>query len=301
MIKVMYNDNNDNFYKLPPIELVKKFMNLDLKCLNCGGVGHLYKMCKEPVMSYGIIAYNATIDKFLLIQRRHSIAYVDFIRGKYTFDDIKFLYMLLENMSCEEKENLLNKKFNDLWRELWIGTGTEEICEISYRSNELKKSKNMFELVSDGLNVNNQSYTLKSMIEEIASLPQKEIEWGFPKGRRSKNESDIQCAIREFKEETNMTVMNYINSERYIEEFIGSNGISYKYVYFIYVINGREKAEGAENTETTFNIAHIDKNNQEQIFEVGDIGWFSYEEAIKKISCRRKHGILRKIKDLQGF
>jgi len=290
MIKVMYSDNNDNFYKLPPIELVKKFMNLDLKCLNCGGVGHLYKMCKEPVMSYGIIAYNMTTDKFLLIQRRHSIAYVDFIRGKYTFDDIKFLYMLLENMSREEKENLLNKKFNDLWRELWIGTGTEEISEIPYRSNELKKSKNMFELVSDGLNVNNQSYTLKSMIEEIDLLPQKEIEWGFPKGRRAKNESDIQCAIREFKEETNMAVMNYINSERYIEEFIGSNGISYKYTYFIYVIN-----------ETTFNIAHIDKNNQEQIFEVGDIGWFSYEEAIKKISCRRKHGILRKIKDLQEF
>jgi 8-oxo-dGTP pyrophosphatase MutT (NUDIX family) len=31
-----------------------------------------------------------------------------------------------------------------------------------------------------------------------------EPEWGFPKGRRMRGESDLACAIREFDEETNI-------------------------------------------------------------------------------------------------
>ncbi len=31
-----------------------------------------------------------------------------------------------------------------------------------------------------------------------------EPEWGFPKGRRIRCESDLDCALREFNEETNI-------------------------------------------------------------------------------------------------
>lgn len=266
---------NDILYKLPPLELVKKFMNLDLTCSNCGGIGHLYKTCQEPIMSYGIICYNKKYDKFLLIQRRHSIAYVDFIRGKYSFDDMNFLNMLLENMSSKEKQNLLNMSFNDLWNGLWINSEKNV-----YRHNEYKKSKNMFDILCDGLYINNKTYILKSLIKDIEES--KEIEWGFPKGRRNKNETDLECAIREFGEETNMIVNGFIESEKYIEEFMGSNGISYKYIYFVYIIYSDESP-------------YIDENNMEQVSEVGDVGWFSFDDAIKKLTCRRKQGILRKI------
>jgi len=281
-------------YKLPPIELVKKCMNLDISCSNCGKMGHLYKICQEPIMSYGIICYNKKTKKFLLIQRRHSIAYVDFIRGKYSFDDIKFLYMLLENMSVDERNNLLTKNFDELWRHLWIGMGTESSYIVPYRNNELKKSRNMFEIFNDGLYINNQSYSLKSIIDDVKHI-KNIVEWGFPKGRRNKNESDIVCAVREFKEETNMIINKYdIESSKnhcfrnkFIEEFIGSNGISYKYIYFVYI------------TTDSPEELYINKDNLDQIFEVGDIGWFSYEDAIKKIKCRRKRGILRKINLLE--
>ena len=166
---------NDIIYKLPPIDLVKKFMNLDLTCSNCGCIGHLYKTCQEPVMSYGIICYNKKSKKFLLIQRRHSIAYVDFIRGKYSFDNMNFLNMLLENMSIEEKNNLLTKNFTDLWNELWINSEGN-----AYRYNEYKKSKNMFNILYDGFYINNRTYELESLIKDAKSP--KEIEWGFPKG-----------------------------------------------------------------------------------------------------------------------
>ncbi len=270
---------DESIYKLPSLALIKKFMNLDLTCSNCGNIGHLYKICQEPIISYGIICYNKRTNKFLLMQRRHSIAYVDFIRGKYSFKDMNFLFMLLENMSPDEKENLITKKFTDLWNELWINNG----IETSYRNNEFKKSKEMFSMLCDGISINNQTYVLNSLIEETKEI-KKEIEWGFPKGRRDKNETDLECAIREFREETNMKCNEYyIEPERFIEEFMGSNGISYKYIYFVYFIHSDEQP-------------YIDNDNLDQISEVGDIGWFSLSEATKKITCRRRQGILRKIK-----
>ena len=70
-------------------------------CTNCGLGGHFFRSCTLPVTSYGIIAvkYNNDINvsslflnsnninqndsiEFLLIQRKDSISYVEFIRGK---------------------------------------------------------------------------------------------------------------------------------------------------------------------------------------------------------------------------
>ena len=43
-----------------------------------------------------------------------------------------------------------------------------------------------------------------------------EPEWGFPKGRRNNKEKDINCAIREFYEETNFDNQDYqiLNMEK---------------------------------------------------------------------------------------
>jgi hypothetical protein len=60
-------------------------------CANCGGVGHIYKSCNHPVISYGVICYqmfydldtNSIYPKYLMVQRKDSLNYVEFIRGKY--------------------------------------------------------------------------------------------------------------------------------------------------------------------------------------------------------------------------
>ena len=59
---------------------------MNISCANCGNVGHTHKLCREPIISYGIICFRVMDDEkfeYLLIQRKHSIAYIDFIRGKY--------------------------------------------------------------------------------------------------------------------------------------------------------------------------------------------------------------------------
>ena len=50
----------------------------NIYCGNCGKKGHMYKQCKEPVTSLGIIMYNNQ-KQYLIVCRRHSIGFVDFI------------------------------------------------------------------------------------------------------------------------------------------------------------------------------------------------------------------------------
>ena len=100
-------------------------------CTNCGKLGHNHKKCKEPITRIGIIClkienkeiknklitnfslgnelnclnfkYNTlniiknNFDKikFLLIRRKHSLGYLEFIRGKYKTEDIDKIRVLL--------------------------------------------------------------------------------------------------------------------------------------------------------------------------------------------------------------
>ena len=55
-------------------------------CNNCGNFGHIYKHCRHPILSYGIILYDDSIPdniKIVMIERKDSISYIEFLRGKY--------------------------------------------------------------------------------------------------------------------------------------------------------------------------------------------------------------------------
>ena len=61
-------------------------MNKHLKfCINCGKNGHSFHNCSKPIMSNGIIAFTKKDKdyKYLLICRKDTLGYVEFLRGKY--------------------------------------------------------------------------------------------------------------------------------------------------------------------------------------------------------------------------
>ena len=98
-------------------------------------------------------------------------------------------------------------------------------------------------------------------------------EWGFPKGRRNIAESDLNCAIREFEEETGFnntqyTMLSYI--EPLIENLIGTNGKQYRHIYYLAITY--------QNI-----IPKIDKVNFHQSEEIGDIGLYNYEDTLNLI------------------
>ena len=53
-------------------------------CNNCGKNGHLFHTCKNPITSIGIIAFRPSAEgvQYLMIRRKDSLGFVDFMRGK---------------------------------------------------------------------------------------------------------------------------------------------------------------------------------------------------------------------------
>jgi len=240
--------------------------NFDNYCNNCGKYGHLFHQCKLPITSIGIIAYKKMNDAiyYLLIRRKHSLGFIDFMRGKYPLYDKNYLINIINEMSLEEKELLLTKDFDYLWEYIW-----GKNANMQYRVEE-KTSKNKFNSLQLGINLNNLEYNLKSLIEDSVTS-WNETEWGFPKGRRNYLEKDLQCALREFEEETgyNKNELNIIlNIQPYEEIFTGSNYKSYKHRYYIAQMNP--------------NIEGVNENNFAN-YEVSKMGWYTYKECCNLI------------------
>lgn len=221
-------------------------------CNNCGKVGHVFSNCKLPIISIGIICfrYNNNKVEYLMIRRKETLGFIEFMRGKYAIQNKEFLLNLLRQMTNQEKDKLLNRDFETLWKEIWCDSDTQ--MKYKYEENT---SKEKFNLLREGITYKSDNYTLKSLIEESKEVHEyDEPEWGFPKGRRNYNENDYDCAVREFCEETGFSsklLHNLQNIVPYDENFTGSNFKSYKHKYFIMymkyenslVMNNYQKSE----------------------------------------------------------
>jgi 8-oxo-dGTP pyrophosphatase MutT (NUDIX family) len=171
-------------------------------------------------------------------------------------------------MSKSERENIVMNTFDDLWNELWINKTNKQFY------NEYDHSKKKFNKLKNGYKIGNKTI---SMLIINSSVPYKynTPEWGFPKGRRNIKETDINCAIREFREETSIPNNKYtiINSIKPIHEiFLGTNNIRYEHIYYIAKYNNNNN-----------DLIYIDKNNSNMLSEISDIKWFSFEDTIKRI------------------
>lgn len=236
-------------------------------CNNCGKIGHLFHQCKNPITSIGIIIFNNDDKdniKYLMLRRKDSLGYVDFMRGKYPLLNKKYLLNIINEMTNDEKKKLKNYDFDILWNNLW-----GDYLANQYK-NEEKTSKEKFYLLKNGIKNKNENfiYSLNTLIDE-SNKNWHEPEWGFAKGRRNYQENDLNCALREFEEETgiNKNKIILIKNLLPIEEiFTGSNFKSYKHKYYL--------AYMEKNEDMMFNF---------QKSEVSKIHWFTIDECIKNI------------------
>ena len=252
-------------------------------CINCGKNGHNSKNCIDPIISCGIICFKIDhlpvfkIEKFLfnkyiniedynynhidyynktnfyrndihflLIQRKNSLSYIEFLRGKYDENNTIKINDMFELMSEKEVECIKNNDFEYLWDNLWKHTAKSKTF-----LKEMMISKNKF------------NYLKKNNIFDNLKSKYLEPEWGFPKGRRTKFENNYECANREFIEETSL--LNYMQFDRIgtIEEtFNGTDNNLYKHIYYI---------AGSDENELT--------NNYDN-YEVGNIGWYTINQVL---------------------
>lgn len=242
----------------------------DKYCNNCGEYGHKFKDCKYPKTSYGVVCTKKINNEynFLLICRRSSLSYIEFLRGRYKMFDTNLLFTLFKHMTKNERLDILTKTFDNLWDDLWINN---KYKKSDIRS-DYEKGKTKFMLLRSGTRILhlNIVVSLQYIIRNTYSI-YGEPEWDFPKGRRNSFENDIQCATREFCEETNFkkSDIKIIDNETFTEIHTGTNGIKYRTIYFT--------AESISNHKPI-----IDEKNKYQLMEISNIGWFNYEEAIAK-------------------
>jgi len=227
-------------------------MNTNNNCNNCGNKGHLFYQCKQPITSVGIIVFRINAAggrEYLMIRRKDSIGYVEFMRGKYNIYSKIYLTNIISEMTLEEKQKLVSNDFITLWRELW-----GDDINSQYRSEE-KISFEKFELLKTGITINNTEYSLESLIKE-STTEWTETEWGFPKGRHNNQEKDLLCALREFEEETGYSreYINILQNVLPLEEiFTGSNYKSYKHKYFVAFMENTQdlSLRSFQNTEVS--------------------------------------------------
>ena len=256
-------------------------------CNNCGKQGHMFYQCRLPITSYGIIVFKNTLEglKFLMIRRKDSFGYIDFIRGKYTHHNIYHLLNIIDEMSVDEKKRILETPFEELWTKMW---GKTNCFSNQYKIEEIA-AKKKFDLLKDGIMIDNEYITLKDIILK-SNTSWKETEWEFPKGRRDHREKDLECALREFEEETGYSrcQINVVENLMPFEEiFIGSNHKSYKHKYFL------AQMEEQEDLLPDF-----------QLTEVSKLEWKTLEECLESIrpyNLEKKQLILNINKVLQEY
>ena len=242
--------------------------NEGIYCGNCGKWGHSYRRCTAPITSLGVIVFRIVNSKpeYLMIQRKDTLGFVEFMRGKYNLENPLYLYKLFEIMTKKERDKIENNDFETVWNDLWMNKNIKQ-----YR-NEHDNSKKKFNILKKSYKVKNKLINFETLNETIPVYWQSP-EWGFPKGRRNVKESDIDCANRELREETGLTEEDYyiLDTIEPIEEvFLGTNNIRYSHLYYIGKYNSDKQLK-------------VDSENFEQISEISNLKWCSFDECLEKI------------------
>ena len=265
-----------------------------LKCINCESESHLYKECPEPVTSYGVIAIRngnhsmsgllespdiytcgvhsnahsgntvlpmniinpeGKVKMYFMVQRRDTMGYVDFVRGRGNTPE-----QILKNvseMTCSERRRIEIMDFDELWRNVWMNRDIP-IYRKDKEDARLKFSK----------------YDIPHLLKS-SKCSWVTPEFGFPKGKKNIWESKFQCAIREFFEESGYSNRDNIKINKdptWSEVYTGTDGIRYKHVYFT-----------ANVPDNSILNTSIDKNNVLQAGEISNCGWFTYEQCVDLI------------------
>ena len=161
-------------------------------CNNCGINGHTFSNCKFPITSVGLIAFRSNsacsrlggppdplhsepLNKsllpsascgggltgappvncveYLLICRKDTIGFIEFMRGKYAINNQAYIQNLISEMTLTEKQRLLDHDCPSLWYNLWGD------CVSSQFRSEEKNARDKFEALKEGVTVSNGAFS----------------------------------------------------------------------------------------------------------------------------------------------
>jgi len=234
-----------------------------LFCYNCYNTQHISKYCPNPVVSYGIICYyfaNTGKRKYMMVQRKHSFAFVGFVTGKYEINNENHLQDMFNKMTRCEHQIIATSEFMELWNKLWEGYETRKHKKSTQR--EALKCNLKFQVLKRKDKIN---YFIRRSNCEYTSP-----EWYFPKGRlENQFERPKDCALREFEEETQINKKKIILKRNMLPvvEKHKANERLYQVVFYFAEYKG-------ENRE----ISTFCRNR-----EIANAAWLDMDQCMKKI------------------
>jgi hypothetical protein len=201
--------------------------------------------------------YNKNELEILLVKKRYSYGLFAFVMGNYNLNDSKSLRNMFNNMTYNEKSDILTFQFSVLWHRIWgyVPVNDPPVFDLSSLSSMNRLWKYVYKKTTrnNGLPVINDTdyniYATKlkkfnTLIrinngEKLRSIIFNSFNvrllWEIPRGRIEANETKISAAVREFKEETSISVDDYYIPHHILpinRRFV-SDGVIYDHSYYI--------------------------------------------------------------------
>lgn len=225
--------------------------------------------------SFGIILckinYVTNKPEVLLVHKRYTYSYSIFVFGKYakpgtwSKTSFQFIINLLNQMTTDELLDIWSLNFEQMWYRICLGEYSKDLYQKKYNKFYHSFIKN------------DNGKGLRDMIKQVKK--NNNLYYECPKGRPLNfNETPIDCAIREIKEETGLNKEDYTiipNVRRYVNYI--SLGTRYICTYYIAVINQNKKF---------YRFSIFD--NIPQHSEVSETRWFDID-TIRTLDDNKHH------------
>jgi 8-oxo-dGTP pyrophosphatase MutT (NUDIX family) len=251
------------------------------RCVNCGNMGHINKECYYPNMSLGVILFSKDRNYVLMIQRKYSLNFWEFLYGKYDIKNKEYLYKMFSLMTPNERTMIQTHSFFELIQKV---SGKDK---SQNESQELEYKRKKFDTLQKGFHLQNTFLYSYVSIDVLLSETQPvnhDTEWEFPKGRPTTSESLYDTACREFEEETDYNKeLLFVNSTKPLKEgFYGTNGNQYCNYYYV--------------CTTQYDICLYSTYEKEDDIEVKQVKWVSVYDVYQHVkhSHQNKYSVFRR-------
>ena len=219
--------------------------------------------CIKDSIKYNNNTHRNNEYRLLMINRKYSLAFMEFMRGKYDVDKEDYIYFLFEKMTLQEIDLLCRiNNFIEIRKQMQFYNNTNKKFKYELDNAKLKfnyiTKLGIFQNIINKLNFEyklnleigktigpppglyHHNNNFKKITQELNNKNNTnlycECEWLLPKGKREANETALKTAIREFYEETGINpkyITIYKNIIPLEYTFVGLNGIEYRNIYFI--------------------------------------------------------------------
>jgi len=216
-------------------------------------------------VSYGIILTRKNTDtgrlEAVLVRGRYSYEYGEFVHGRYSRKNSKTVTALLDAMSINERLDIYSLDFGQMWYRIWLTTKHPELY-----NRKCAKFQSAWMRVDSGK-------VLRELIQESCTDPRAQqqrnggVRWEFPRGRRkSSQEPDINCAVREFLEESGIEKRDYQILPNF-QRKVSFVHMGVRYVTLYYAAIARRFIQPC-----------VDLRTLDQVAEVSEVRWMDIEQ-----------------------